>query len=318
MDVYVLGYGIWDHRLDISRIDAGVCEQTPPFSKFICVMCIWSECVFDLYGSPNVYLIRMDLHVYLIRMDLQMCIWSEPWPSNPAAETATPAPDVGAEYLIVTLNNSDNNNNNNNNNTLIVIIIVIIVTITHKHFHIIQLQPLMRCSDNLSSRGYYAIYLFMYTYICIYSVIGMCVYIHIYIYIYIISLQTLSLLKLLESNFQIIWVSGKSPMGLRISPLRIKIVLESNPLKPAMLIGGLGVLFSGGVFSFADSTLLYSTRLYIGYDTIRYDTIRYDTIRYGSPASWELIEAAAACSGGCVHIYIYIQHAANTIQHTAN
>ena len=37
-------------------------------------------------------------------------------------------------------------------------------------------------------------------------------------------------------------LSGKSPMGLRIPPLRIKIMLESKPLKSTMLVGGLGVL----------------------------------------------------------------------------
>ena len=31
-------------------------------------------------------------------------------------------------------------------------------------------------------------------------------------------------------------------MGLGIPPLRIKIMLESNPLKSTMLVGGLGVV----------------------------------------------------------------------------
>ena len=31
-------------------------------------------------------------------------------------------------------------------------------------------------------------------------------------------------------------------MGLGIPPLKIKIVLESNPLKPTMLVGRLGVV----------------------------------------------------------------------------
>ena len=33
-------------------------------------------------------------------------------------------------------------------------------------------------------------------------------------------------------------------MGLGNPPLKIKIVLESNPLKPAMLVGGLGVSYN--------------------------------------------------------------------------
>ena len=35
-------------------------------------------------------------------------------------------------------------------------------------------------------------------------------------------------------------------MGLGIPPLRIKIMLESNPLKSTMLVGGLGVCMFGG------------------------------------------------------------------------
>ena len=41
----------------------------------------------------------------------------------------------------------------------------------------------------------------------------------------------------------IAWVklSGKSPLGLGTPPLKIKIMLESNPLKSKMLVGRLGV-----------------------------------------------------------------------------
>ena len=54
-----------------------------------------------------------------------------------------------------------------------------------------------------------------------------------------ISLLTLSLVILLESNFP-----GKSlgnPYGPGIPPLQIKIVLESNPLKSPILVGRLAV-----------------------------------------------------------------------------
>ena len=74
-------------------------------------------------------------------------------------------------------------------------------------------------------------------------------YMYIYTYIYITglldravrptSLLTLSLLTLLESK-----IPGKSlgiPMDVKIPPFRIKIVLESNPRKSTMLVGGLGV-----------------------------------------------------------------------------
>ena len=36
-------------------------------------------------------------------------------------------------------------------------------------------------------------------------------------------------------------------MGLGIPPLKNNIMLESNPLKPTMLVGRLGVTYNGGV-----------------------------------------------------------------------
>ena len=44
------------------------------------------------------------------------------------------------------------------------------------------------------------------------------------------------------TNIAWLKLSGKSPMGLGISPLWIKIMLESNPLKSIMLVGRLGVM----------------------------------------------------------------------------
>ena len=43
------------------------------------------------------------------------------------------------------------------------------------------------------------------------------------------------------ANMAWVIISGKIPMGLGIYPLMIKIMLESNPLKSAMLVGRLGV-----------------------------------------------------------------------------
>ena len=40
-------------------------------------------------------------------------------------------------------------------------------------------------------------------------------------------------------------LSGKSPMDMRIPPLQIKILLESNPLKSTICVGGLAVGFVG-------------------------------------------------------------------------
>ena len=36
-------------------------------------------------------------------------------------------------------------------------------------------------------------------------------------------------------------ISGKLPIGMRIRPLNLKIMLESNPLKSIMLVGRLAV-----------------------------------------------------------------------------
>ena len=47
--------------------------------------------------------------------------------------------------------------------------------------------------------------------------------------------------NIVPTNIAGVKLSGKSPMNLGIPPLRIKIMLESNPPKPTMLVGGLGV-----------------------------------------------------------------------------
>ena len=52
-----------------------------------------------------------------------------------------------------------------------------------------------------------------------------------------ISLLTLPLLTLIDSNFP-----GNPILDMRIPPLEIKIVLESNPVKSMMLVGRLAVL----------------------------------------------------------------------------
>ena len=47
--------------------------------------------------------------------------------------------------------------------------------------------------------------------------------------------------NIVPTNIARVKISGKSPMGLRIPALKIKIVLESNLRKSTMLAGGLGV-----------------------------------------------------------------------------
>ena len=47
--------------------------------------------------------------------------------------------------------------------------------------------------------------------------------------------------NIVPTNIARLKLSGKSPMGLGISPLEFKIVLGSNPLKSTILVGGLGV-----------------------------------------------------------------------------
>ena len=47
--------------------------------------------------------------------------------------------------------------------------------------------------------------------------------------------------SIVPTNIAWLKLSGNSPMGLRIPPLRIMTMLESNPLKSTMLVGRLGV-----------------------------------------------------------------------------
>ena len=61
----------------------------------------------------------------------------------------------------------------------------------------------------------------------------------------IMILRPISLLTLHPTNIARLKLSGKHPMGLGIPSLKIKIMLESNPLKPTMLVGRLGVMILG-------------------------------------------------------------------------
>ena len=89
----------------------------------------------------------------------------------------------------------------------------------------------------------------IYIYIYIHTHVVICYYIlhviiYIYIYMYIHKVSPISLLTLHPTNIARLKLSGKSPAGLGIPPLSIKIVLESNPLKSTFLVGRLGVTLS--------------------------------------------------------------------------
>ena len=121
---------------------------------------------------------------------------------------------------------------------------------------------------------YIYVYIHVYT---IYSHMYVCMYVYIYIYIYIYihihnihidqtgsigrpsdarAAQKVAGLMRRRGSFamgfwvadaphlptNIAWLkhSGKFPMGLGIPSLKIKIMLESSPLKPTMTVGGLG------------------------------------------------------------------------------
>ena len=54
--------------------------------------------------------------------------------------------------------------------------------------------------------------------------------------------------NIMPSNNAWLKLSGKSPMDMRVPPLIIKIMLESNPLKSIILVGRLGVVTKSGMF----------------------------------------------------------------------
>ena len=60
--------------------------------------------------------------------------------------------------------------------------------------------------------------------------------------IIIVAVRTPNLpTNIVPTNIARVKLSGRLPMDMRIPPLQIKIMLESNPLKSKLLIGGLGV-----------------------------------------------------------------------------
>ena len=104
------------------------------------------------------------------------------------------------------------------------------------------------------------IYIYTFMYICVYIYIYICiscVCIYIYIYIYIYTCDSSSKFghrslagtkrtpnfpsQIIHTEIAWLKLSGKFPMDLRIPPLNIKIVLESNPLKSRILVRRLAV-----------------------------------------------------------------------------
>ena len=51
--------------------------------------------------------------------------------------------------------------------------------------------------------------------------------------------------NIIPTNIAWLKLSGKFPMDIRIPPLKIKIMLESDPLKSTMLVGEWGVSATG-------------------------------------------------------------------------
>ena len=87
---------------------------------------------------------------------------------------------------------------------------------------------------------YIYIYIYMFDiYIYIYMLyVYIYIYAHIYLSIYLSiypkgGVRPISLLRLSPARFL---DSGKFPLDLRIPPLKIKITLESSPLKPRILV----------------------------------------------------------------------------------
>ena len=119
------------------------------------------------------------------------------------------------------------------------------------------------------------------TYVCMYVCIGVCIYIYIYIYTYYNNISYYGNIltptvcaplhrppsarcrwtpwapgrrwgwrprntpdlptNIVPTNIAWLKLSGKFPVDMRIPPLNIQIMLESNPPKPTMLVGRLGV-----------------------------------------------------------------------------
>ena len=48
--------------------------------------------------------------------------------------------------------------------------------------------------------------------------------------------------NIVPTNIARLKLSGRSPMGLGIPPFKLNVMLESSPLKPTMLVGGLGIM----------------------------------------------------------------------------
>ena len=114
-------------------------------------------------------------------------------------------------------------------------------------------------------------YIYIYTYIHVYVYIYIYMYIHTYICIYTYTYHNSMYASqpkqrrgvappprtgrrrlpnatpnpptnIVPTSIARLRLSGSFPTGMRIPSLRIEIMLESNPLKPTMLVGRLGVL----------------------------------------------------------------------------
>ena len=121
------------------------------------------------------------------------------------------------------------------------------------------------------------------------------------------------------TNIAWLKLSGKSPMGLGISPLKFKIVLESNPLKPTMLVGRLGVLASclqaSGWHYLSDAACLMRPDFFCVFRRVKgsRNSLHYSSllkkacVRQVVLDTWLFLSLARCCKlSSHKHIYIYI------------
>ena len=96
--------------------------------------------------------------------------------------------------------------------------------------------------------------------------------------------------NIVPANIARLKLSGKSPMDVRIPPLKTKIMLESNPPKPTMLVGRLGVwnrvhmrvwLYMYSVsYNISDYVIAYYIDVWLYYGVLYYSVLYRSVLDY--------------------------------------